>query len=71
MVSEVDGLGELFSSVGLVTSVAENYDNRLLDHEERIASIEKTISKAEKLLILIVGLQFPNLIESLSIAGII
>ena len=71
MVSEVDGLGELFSSVGLVISMPENYDNRLLDHEERIASIEKTISKAEKLLILIVGLQFPNLIESLSIAGII
>jgi len=49
----------------------ENYDNRLLDHEERITSIEKTISKAEKLLVLIVGLQFPNLLESLSIAGVI
>jgi ABC-type Fe3+-citrate transport system substrate-binding protein len=51
--------------------MTENFENRLLDHEERIASIEKTISKAEKLLILIVGLQFPNLIESLSIAGVI
>jgi len=55
----------------VVYRMSENYDNRLLDHEERIASIEKTISKAEKLLILIVGLQFPNLLESLSIAGII
>jgi hypothetical protein len=51
--------------------MVENFDNRLLDHEERIVSIEKTISKAEKLLILIVGLQFPNLIESLSMTGII
>jgi len=47
------------------------YDDRMKDHEERITSIEKTISKAEKLLILIVGLQFPNLLESLSIAGVI
>jgi len=70
MVQEVDGHRQLFSTAGVV-SIPENFDNRLLDHEERIASIEKTISKAEKLLILIVGLQFPNLIESLSIAGII
>jgi hypothetical protein len=48
-----------------------DYDDRMNDHEERITSIEKTISKAEKLLILIVGLQFPNLLESLSIAGVI
>jgi len=48
-----------------------DYDDRMKDHEERITSIEKTISKAEKLLILIVGLQFPNLLESLSIAGVI
>jgi len=51
--------------------MTENYENRLLDHEERIASIEKTISKAEKLLMLIVGLQLPNLVESLSMAGIL
>lgn len=51
--------------------MSENFDNRLLDHEERIASIEKTISKAEKLLMLIVGLQLPNLVESLSMAGLL
>jgi len=66
----VDESRQLFAPAGVV-SIPENFDNRLLDHEERIASIEKTISKAEKLLILIVGLQFPNLIESLSIAGVI
>jgi len=48
-----------------------NFDNRLIDHEERIVRIEKTISKAEKLLILLVGLQFPNLLESLSLAGVL
>ena len=63
--TEVNDLGHLSHHM------TEDFDNRLLDHEERIASIEKTISKAEKLLILIVGLQFPNLLESLSIAGII
>ena len=51
--------------------MVENFDNRLIDHEERIVTIEKTISKAEKLLILVVGLQFPNLLESLSLAGIL
>ena len=51
--------------------MGENVENRLIDHEERIVTIEKTISKAEKLLILVVGLQFPNLLESLSLAGIL
>lgn len=51
--------------------MSNNFDNRLVDHEERIATIEKTISKAEKLLILVVGLQFPNLLESLALAGVL
>jgi len=50
---------------------SDGIDTRIRDHEERIASIEKTISKAEKLLMLIIGLQLPNLVESLSMAGII